>query len=76
MHTAVYRAMLKGCGVLAEHVLAQGIFHEGKFGVEISMQGEVVLAGGIDRQSQKVMLLIVQVVLKFRLVAERFPVIV
>ena len=34
------------------------------------------LVYGIDRQLQKVMLLIVQVVLKFRLVAERFPIIV
>ena len=76
MHTAVYRAMLKGCGVLAQHILAQGILHEGEFAAEISMQSSIVIAGGADRQLQKVMLFIVQFVLEFRLVAERLPVII
>ena len=68
--------MHKGCGIQTQHVLAQGIFHEGKFGVEISMQGSIVIVGGVDRQLQIVMLLLVQIVLEFRLVAERLPVII
>ena len=40
------------------------------------MQGSIVIAGGADRQRQIVMLLLVQIVLEFRLVAERLPVII